>query len=153
MSGSQRWSEAEMGKCEVIFERALSAVSRRTPAVPPHCLVLNVNYFVRYNLGNLYVELKRPEDAIRNYQAAIKIDDLFYPAKVNLAMLYNQLGKNNKSERLLHEVVQAHPQMYELQYSLSLLLAEQKKYLRPLPTFPLRHAACLNVHGFITIQA
>ena len=84
--------------------------------------------FGRYNLGNLYVELKRPEDAIRNYQAAIKIDDLFYPAKVNLAMLYNRLGKNNQAERLLREVVKAHPQMYELQYSLGLLLAEQKKY-------------------------
>jgi len=84
--------------------------------------------FGRYNLGNLYVSLKRPEDAIRNYAAAIKIDDLFYPAKVNLAMLYNQLGKNNEAERLLREVVQTHPQMYELKYSLGLLLAEQKKY-------------------------
>jgi len=84
--------------------------------------------FGRYNLGNLYAELKRPEDAIRNYQAALKIDDLFYPAKVNLAMLYNRLGKNNDAERLLREVVQTHPQMYELKYSLGLLLAEQKKY-------------------------
>ncbi|MEE9612262.1 MAG: cytochrome c3 family protein, partial [Desulfatiglandales bacterium] len=46
--------------------------------------------FGRYNLGNLYVALSKPEDAVRNYRAAIKIDDLFYPAKVNLAMLYNQ---------------------------------------------------------------
>jgi len=84
--------------------------------------------FGRYNLGNLYVALKRPEDAIQNYQAAIEIDDLFYPAKVNLAMLYNRLGKNNEAERLLREVVQAHPQMFELKYSLGLLLAEQKKY-------------------------
>ncbi len=29
---------------------------------------------------------------------------------------------------MLREVVQAHPQMYELKYSLGLLLAEQKKY-------------------------
>jgi predicted CXXCH cytochrome family protein len=84
--------------------------------------------FGRYNLGNLYASLKRPEDAIRNYQAAIKIDDLFYPAKVNLAVLYNRLGKNDEAEQLLREVVQAHPQMFEIKYSLGLLLAEQKKY-------------------------
>jgi len=84
--------------------------------------------FGRFNLGNLYVAMKRPEDAIKNYLAAIKIDDLFYPAKVNLAMIYNRLGKNNEAEQLLREVVQAHPKMYELKFSLGLLLAEQKKY-------------------------
>jgi predicted CXXCH cytochrome family protein len=82
----------------------------------------------RYNLGNLYVALNRPEEAIRNYGDAIKIDDMFYPAKVNLAMLYNQLGEKDKAEVLLRAVVKAHPQLHEVQYSLGLLLAEQKQY-------------------------
>jgi len=82
----------------------------------------------RYNLGNLYVALNRPEEAIRNYTDAIKIDDMFYPAKVNLAMLYNQLGEKDKAEVLLRAVVEAHPQLHEVQYSLGLLLAEQKEY-------------------------
>lgn len=82
----------------------------------------------RYNLGNLYATLHRPEDAIRNYRAAIKIDNLFYPAKVNLAMLYNQMGENNKAEILLREVMVEHPQQYEVAYSLGLLLAEMKQY-------------------------
>ncbi|UCG80205.1 MAG: tetratricopeptide repeat protein, partial [Desulfobacterales bacterium] len=84
--------------------------------------------FGRYNLGNLYAALNRPEEAIRNYQAAIKIDDLFYPAKVNLAMLYNQRGENGKAEVLLREVVGAHPEVYDAAYSLGLLLAEMKQY-------------------------
>ena len=84
--------------------------------------------FGRYNLGNLYVSLNRPEEAIRNYRAAIKIDDLFYPAKVNLAMLYNQRGEKNKAEVLLREAATAHPEMHEIAYSLGLLLAEMKKY-------------------------
>jgi tetratricopeptide (TPR) repeat protein len=84
--------------------------------------------FGRYNLGNLYVALNRPEDAIRNYLAAIKIDGLFYPAKVNLAMFYNQKGENGKAEMLFREVIQEHPELHEIAYSLGLLLAEMKKY-------------------------
>ena len=84
--------------------------------------------FGRYNLANLYVALKQPQRAVESYLAAIKIDNLFYPAKVNLAMLYNQTGKNDKAEILLREVATSHPEMYEVQYSLGLLLAEEKKY-------------------------
>ncbi len=84
--------------------------------------------FGRYNLGNLYVAMNQPKEAIRNYLAAIKVDGLFYPAKVNLAMFYNQKGENGKAEVLLREVIQDHPELYEITYSLGLLLAEMKKY-------------------------
>ncbi|TET47996.1 MAG: tetratricopeptide repeat protein [Dehalococcoidia bacterium] len=84
--------------------------------------------FGRYNLGNLYVALKRTEDAIDNYRDAIKIDDLFYPAKVNLAMLYNRLGDKDEAEGLLREVATAHRELHDIAYSLGLLLAEKKQY-------------------------
>jgi len=45
-----------------------------------------------------------------------------------LAMFYNQKGENGKAETLLREVVQEHPEMHEIAYSLGLLLAEMKKY-------------------------
>ena len=84
--------------------------------------------FGRHNLGNLYAALEQPQKAVESYRAAIKIDNLFYPAKVNLAMLYNQMGKNEEAETQLREVVASHPEMYEAHYSLGLLLAEEKKY-------------------------
>jgi tetratricopeptide (TPR) repeat protein len=84
--------------------------------------------FGRYNLGNLYVNLRQPEKAVANYRAAIKIDNLFYPAKVNLAMLYNKMGEKSEAETLLREVATSHPEIYEVHYSLGLLLAEEKKY-------------------------
>jgi tetratricopeptide (TPR) repeat protein len=84
--------------------------------------------FGRYNLANLYTNLKNPELAIENYEAAIRIDNQFYPAKVNLAMLHNQTGQNDKAEMLLREVVTDQPELYEVKYSLGLLLAEEKKY-------------------------
>jgi Tfp pilus assembly protein PilF len=83
--------------------------------------------FGRYNLGNLYSGLNEPQEAVRNYQAALKIDDLFYPAKVNLAMLHNSRGENEKAERLFRDVVAKHPELYDASYSLGLLLAEMGK--------------------------
>jgi Tfp pilus assembly protein PilF len=84
--------------------------------------------FGRFNLGNLYAALSRPEQAEENFRAAIDIDDLFYPAKVNLAMLYNQRGQNDLAERLLRQVVEHHPELPEIAYSLGLLLAEMQAY-------------------------
>ena len=83
--------------------------------------------FGRYNLGNLYSALNEPQEAIRNYEAALKIDDLFYPAKVNLAMLYNGRGENGKAEKLFRDVIARNPELHEVAYSLGLLLAEMGK--------------------------
>jgi tetratricopeptide (TPR) repeat protein len=85
--------------------------------------------FGRYNLGNLYVALDQPQKAIDNYRAAVKIDNLFFPAMVNLAMLYNQQGKNDEAEKLLRQVLAGQPDLYEVHYSLGLLLAELKNYV------------------------
>ena len=84
--------------------------------------------FGRYNLGNLFVNLKQPDKAIENFRAAVRIDSQFYPAQVNLAMLYNQMGRKDEAEMLLREVVAAHDDLHEIQYSLGLLLAENKQF-------------------------
>jgi Flp pilus assembly protein TadD len=39
------------------------------------------------------------------------------------------MGRNGDAETLLREVVTAFPELYDVQYSLGLLLAEEKKYL------------------------
>ena len=43
-------------------------------------------------------------------------------------MEYNGAGENEEAEQLLLEVVEQHPQMYEIAYSLGLLLSEMEKY-------------------------
>jgi hypothetical protein len=45
---------------------------------------------------------------------SLKVDDLFYPAKVNLAMLYNGRGENDKAEKLFRDVVARHSELYEV---------------------------------------
>jgi tetratricopeptide (TPR) repeat protein len=82
----------------------------------------------RYNLGNLYAGLDRPEEAILQYQAAFRIDNQFYAAKANLALLYNQLGQNDRAAKLLREALETQPELYELAYSLGLLLVEMQQF-------------------------
>ena len=43
-------------------------------------------------------------------------------------MLYNQMGQNNEALTLLRDVATTHPELYDVQYSLGLLLAEEKQY-------------------------
>jgi Tfp pilus assembly protein PilF len=84
--------------------------------------------FGRFNLGNLSSNLKQTEQAAEQYRAAIKIDNQFYPAKVNLAMSYNRKGDNTAAERLFRETLAVRDDLYEVHYSLGLLLAEEKRY-------------------------
>ena len=43
-------------------------------------------------------------------------------------MLYNRQGNNSEAEKLLREVVETEAELYEVAYSLGLLLAEMEKY-------------------------
>ncbi|MFN8257054.1 MAG: tetratricopeptide repeat protein [Bacteroidales bacterium] len=78
-----------------------------------------------YNLGIMYSNLGNNDLAVKFYQDALKIDNLFYMAKVNLANLYNQQGRNDEAEKLLREVLNENPEIKEINYSLALLLAEK----------------------------
>ncbi|NOX45811.1 MAG: tetratricopeptide repeat protein [Chlorobi bacterium] len=82
----------------------------------------------RHNLGNLYSNIGETKKAEDNFKEAIRIDNLFYPAKINLAMLYNREGKNDKAEILLKDVVENHPELPDTYYSLGLLMAEKGDY-------------------------
>jgi tetratricopeptide (TPR) repeat protein len=78
----------------------------------------------RYNLGVMYANNGELEKAAESYREALKIDELFFMAKVNLATVYNQQGKNGEAEILLREVLAENPQINDVYYSLALLLAE-----------------------------
>jgi tetratricopeptide (TPR) repeat protein len=84
--------------------------------------------FAGHNLGNLAARLGDAAEAEKFYRTAISIDDLFYPAKANLAVLLNARGQNDKAEALLRSILEAYPEQYEVAYSLGLLLAEMGRY-------------------------
>jgi predicted CXXCH cytochrome family protein len=85
--------------------------------------------FAGHNLGNLAARLGDAAEAETYYRMAISIDDLFYPAKANLAVLLNGEGRNDEAEALLRSILQAYPEQYEVAYSLGLLLAEMGRYV------------------------
>ena len=84
--------------------------------------------FAGHNLGNLSARLGDAAAAERYYRTAIGIDDLFYPAKANLAVLLNAQGRNDEAEALLRSILEAYPDQYDVAYSLGLLLAEMGRY-------------------------
>ncbi|HWS00500.1 MAG TPA: multiheme c-type cytochrome [Prolixibacteraceae bacterium] len=88
----------------------------------------------RYNLGNFY---SRNHDMLRaeeNYKEAITIDNLFYPAKTNLAMIYYQQGKADLAEKMFRDLVANHPEVSEGYYYLALLYGEQQKLTEAIST-------------------
>jgi tetratricopeptide (TPR) repeat protein len=84
--------------------------------------------FAAHNLGNLAARLGDQEKAAAYYEAAIEIDDLFFPAKANLAVLCSASGRNDEAERLLREILEAYPDQHDSAYSLGLLLAEMNRH-------------------------
>jgi tetratricopeptide (TPR) repeat protein len=70
--------------------------------------------------------LQRAED---EYQTALRLDATCIPARVNLAMLLNEQGRNAEAEKQLREVIRLNPKIAEVYYSLGLLLAEDEKRL------------------------
>ncbi|MEE4273463.1 MAG: tetratricopeptide repeat protein [Thermoanaerobaculales bacterium] len=83
--------------------------------------------FAGHNLGNLWSQLGDMERAVESYEAALEVDELFFPAKMNLAVLYNSMGRNTEAEQLLREVLDAYPEEGQAAYSLGLLLAEMNR--------------------------
>jgi tetratricopeptide (TPR) repeat protein len=82
----------------------------------------------RYNLGNYYSRLNEFAKAEENYEEAITIDNLFYPAKINLAILYYKEGKSGPAENLFNDLIRNHPELQDGFYYLGLLYGEQKRY-------------------------
>jgi Tfp pilus assembly protein PilF len=82
----------------------------------------------RYNLGNFYANTGSSALAEENYREALAIDNLFYPAKVNLALLYYKGGQTAPAEVLFRDLVSNHPEVTDGPYYLALLYGEQKRY-------------------------
>ena len=80
-----------------------------------------------YNLGNLETTMGRYAEAEKQYRRAIEIDDQFFLAKTNLALLLDQQGRNTEAETLLREAVAAQPNNAGAAFNLGLLLAEEGK--------------------------
>lgn len=81
-----------------------------------------------FNLGIMYSNAGQLDKAAESYREALRIDGMFYMAKVNLATVYAQQGRHDESEKLLRELLMENPELSEINTSLALLLAERGRY-------------------------
>ena len=69
------------------------------------------------------------DKALKAYRQALRINPQFVPAKINLAMLYDQRGEKSEAERQFRKILQIEPELADIHYSLGLLLAEDESRL------------------------
>jgi Flp pilus assembly protein TadD len=79
------------------------------------------------NIGLLYAQIGRIDEAESEYQTAIKLQPSFVPAYVNLADLYRIKGRDDEGERTLGEALKLSPQNAEVYHALGLLLVRKKQ--------------------------
>jgi tetratricopeptide (TPR) repeat protein len=65
---------------------------------------------------------------VENFREALVIDNLFYPAEINLAIIYYQEGNMDSAVVLFRDIIVKHPGVVEGYYYLALLYGEQKRY-------------------------
>jgi len=80
------------------------------------------------NLGTLYAELGRPDEAVAALREAIRLDPLFVPAYVNLADVERSgAGGETAAEATLRAGLRAMPKAAALHHALGLSLVRQKR--------------------------
>lgn len=79
------------------------------------------------NLGSLYVERGKPEDARTEFRKAIEIDPTFHPATISLAELTRAGGDESGAEAILRKALGSNPRSGALVHSLGLSLIRQKR--------------------------
>ncbi|MGH7644884.1 MAG: tetratricopeptide repeat protein [Gemmatimonadales bacterium] len=94
------------------------------------------------NLGVVHALSGEPDDARREYDAALRLEPAFVPAYVNLADLHRQQGRDDAGERVLREGLARQPAAADLHYALGLLLVRRQRLTEALPA--LREAATLR---------
>ena len=65
---------------------------------------------------------------VKTYQTSIYLDPLFLPARVNLAMLYDERGDGDAAEKEFRKALEIDPNQGEIHYSLALLFAQQNRF-------------------------
>ena len=81
------------------------------------------------SLGILAENQNLPQQAEEHYRKAIRREDTYVPARMNLATLLSRRGRNQEAEKILREAVRLQPTWGQVHYSLGLLLAENPKRL------------------------
>lgn len=80
-----------------------------------------------YNLGNLYNEQGKLEQALYHYQSALSVDPGFIQAMNNLAFIYVRRAEYEKAHGLFKKMLEIQPDSGDIYYDIACLYAKQNK--------------------------
>lgn len=100
------------------YGRALDMLRRAAAVAPRNAGVWN-------NIGTVFHEQGKNNDAIASFRHALTIDGNHPGAKVGLAQQYLAISVLGQAKELLDEVIAAHPQLPEAHYTLGQVLELQ----------------------------
>ncbi|MGZ6220961.1 MAG: tetratricopeptide repeat protein [Syntrophales bacterium] len=117
--------DADKKKVETAFTEYLISILSRPDQWSSH-----------YNLGNCYLNLGDPKQAIASYDTALKLEPRAVLAMVNESMAYARLGETKKADESLQKALKISPNNAAANFNMGLLMAEQndlkgaEKYLK-----------------------
>jgi tetratricopeptide (TPR) repeat protein len=117
--------EADKTKVEAAIKEYLASILSRPDQWSSH-----------YNLGNAYLSLGNPKQAVASYETALKIEPRAVPVLVNESIAYAQLKETKKAEESLQKALKFAPGSAAANFNMGLLKTEQKdlkgaeKYLK-----------------------
>ncbi len=79
------------------------------------------------NLGNLFAELARDQEAEQAYGKALTLQPRFVPASINLAQLMSQRDREQEAEGVLRRGLRLEPESADLHHALGLSHVRQKR--------------------------
>ena len=108
----------EVGKGE--NEKAISDLQRALDLYPRYLRALN-------DVGVLYLQMNRLDEAATTFKRAIKIDQSFLYPRLNLGIVLNRQGKHAEAAEMLGKLYQENPQLSGAQVPYAEALAETGK--------------------------
>ena len=105
-------------------------------------LASNPSSDVLFNiLGVINLKLELYPQAIKNFNNAIKINNNFISAQINLGIAYQAISKIENAIEIYKKIITTNPQMYEIANDLGLMLKLKKDYKNAIVYFKM----CLEV--------
>ena len=107
--------EENKARVETVLKEYLTSILSRPDQWSSH-----------YNMGNAYLRLGDPRQAIASYDTALKIEPRAVLALVNGSMAYAQLGESKKADEALQKALKIEPNNAAANFNMGLLKGEQK---------------------------
>ncbi|GAX91365.1 tetratricopeptide repeat protein [Effusibacillus lacus] len=93
------------------------------------------NARLRVELGWVYLQRKRHDEAIREFENALKIDKDYTGAKLNLAIAKGEKGDLQEAKKILEEIKDKNKQNVDARYLLGQIYKEEKQFEKAVEEF------------------